>query len=171
MNAVHARAKRGVRTMAPAPAVAALRKANPKLGLAQPLINAKGEYTIEDALHRDAVDFLSRALPPGRRVVWFHCPNGGWRDAKTATMLKAFGVLPGILDLGFFWWDEVPRSSPAIGWIELKAAGGTLSAEQRQFIADVTRLGHRVAPVARNLEQVIAGLDAIGIPGRARVSA
>lgn len=69
----------------------------------------------------------------------FAIPNGGRRDAVTGARLKAEGVRAGVPDLCLPW--------PAGGWhglwIELKAAGGSASPEQRQWIGRLRAAGYR----------------------------
>jgi hypothetical protein len=55
-------------------------------------------------------------------VVMFHCPNGEWRDKRTAAKLKAMGVLPGVADL-IFIWNYSRDSRPLVLFLELKSSG------------------------------------------------
>ena len=58
-------------------------------------------------------------------------PNGGKRDIRTAAMLKAEGVKPGVPDLCL----PVPRGGFHGLYIELKRRkGGTVSKEQQAWI-------------------------------------
>ena len=59
-------------------------------------------------------------------------PNGGKRDIRTAAMLKAEGVKPGVPDICL----PVPRGDCHGLYIELKRRkGGTVSKEQQAWIA------------------------------------
>ena len=55
---------------------------------------------------------------------WTHIPNGGSRNIIEASLLKKMGTLAGVPDL-LFLLDGNNY------WLELKAAGGRLSAAQR----------------------------------------
>lgn len=56
-----------------------------------------------------------------------HVPNGGLRSKREAARLKWQGVLAGAPDI------IVPLPEGRCLWLEVKAAGGALSAEQRAF--------------------------------------
>lgn len=127
----------------------------------------------EDVLHRQVVDFLTVALP--ERVLWFHTPNGGLRDPIVAAQLKALGVLPGVLDLAFFWSEPLfygtgERFIPRVAWLELKSGTGTLSEDQARFITRALFMGHETG-TARTLEEAVNELKRMGVPLRGRVSA
>jgi VRR-NUC domain len=63
-----------------------------------------------------------RTVAPG--VICFHVPNGGYRTKAEAARMKWIGVLSGIPDLVLLGCDGTT-------WlIEVKAGGGSLSAEQ-----------------------------------------
>lgn len=69
----------------------------------------------------------------------FAIPNGGARDAITASQLKAEGVKPGVSDLML----PVPRHERHGLWIEMKKfKGGTESDEQVQWGEDMRRMGY-----------------------------
>lgn len=70
-------------------------------------------------------------------VIWFHVPNGEYRDKRSAAKLKAMGVLPGVPDLVF--------DNGNILYLEIKKPGGVLSAAQRQFKACAERAGRHYA--------------------------
>jgi len=69
----------------------------------------------------------------------FAIPNGGHRHKAVAAKMRAEGVSPGVPDLLL----PVPRNSYAALWIELKRPGGKLSEYQKQWLKDLTVLGHR----------------------------
>lgn len=76
----------------------------------------------------------------------FSIPNGGHRNAKTAALMKAEGVLAGVPDLYLacprFW----PDGSVSHGlFIEMKAKGGRLSQNQKAIISLLRERGYRVA--------------------------
>lgn len=85
----------------------------------------------------------------------FHIPNGGHRAISVAKKMKAEGVKPGVPDLYVPAWKL---------WIEMKRQkGGTLSADQRDWIAylegigDTTIVGRGAEDASR---QVLAFLQA-----------
>jgi hypothetical protein len=75
-----------------------------------------------------------RRTYPGVRI--FAIPNGGHRGAGQGAKLKAEGVQAGVPDLHIPAWSL---------WIEMKRAkGGTVSPEQRDWIAYLEGIGHQV---------------------------
>lgn len=69
----------------------------------------------------------------------FAIPNGGKRHYKTAVDLKAEGVKPGVSDICF----PYPNGTYHGLFIEMKRTkGGTLSDEQKNFIADMQKAGY-----------------------------
>jgi hypothetical protein len=79
---------------------------------------------------RELVCWFRRKWPDVRI---FAIPNGGYRSRATAGRLKAEGVLSGVPDLFVPAWGL---------WIEMKRAkGGSLSAEQKDFIKYLESVG------------------------------
>jgi hypothetical protein len=68
---------------------------------------------------------------PQHRI--FHIPNGGARGIATAHRLKMEGVAKGIPDL------FIPS---LLLWIEMKADGGVLSKEQKDWIEYLRSVGY-----------------------------
>lgn len=69
-------------------------------------------------------------------------PNGGKRDIRTAAMLKAEGVKPGVPDICL----PVPRGGKHGLYIELKRRkGGTVSKEQEAWIRALMEQGYSCA--------------------------
>jgi hypothetical protein len=87
----------------------------------------------ELALHMHVAALLRRAAAPG--VIWFHPANGEKRDKATAHKLQQMGVMPGVSDLVLMipcdTFTKAGFVQPA--FLELKAAGGRLTPEQRDF--------------------------------------
>lgn len=81
--------------------------------------------TPELHLHEAVVQHLEISGSP--EVLWFHCPNGEYRDIATAVRLKRMGVKKGVPDLLFF----TPHGENLA--LELKAKGGRLSEDQHRF--------------------------------------
>ena len=83
----------------------------------------------------------------------FAIPNGGRRDAVTGAGLKAEGVRAGVPDLCL----PVARRGFHGFFIELKASGGSLSPEQRGWIARLRQAGY-AAEVCRGWEAAASRL-------------
>ena len=76
-------------------------------------------------------------------------PNGGKRDIRTAAMLKAEGVKPGVPDVCL----PVPRGDKHGLYIEMKRRkGGTVSAEQLKWLDELMRQGYE-CHVCRGCEE------------------
>lgn len=61
------------------------------------------------------------------RLLMFHVPNGGARNKAEGVQLKAMGVMSGVSDLCLI------RDGRTL-WLELKAEGGMISDEQKEFL-------------------------------------
>jgi len=86
--------------------------------------------------HLEQVRLVSwfRRSYPGVRI--FAVPNGGYRGAGQGAALKAEGVQAGVPDLFVPEW---------LLWVEMKReTGGTVSPEQKDWIAYLESIGHRV---------------------------
>lgn len=116
------------------------------------------EHQIQCAVAR----FLDLALDGIPNCIWWAVPNGGWRDRRTASKLKAEGVKPGVSDIMILWGGRLIC-------IELKTAKGRQSPEQKQWADDATMAGAAYY-VARSVEQVEEFLSTAGLPLRARTS-
>ena len=67
---------------------------------------------------------------------WMHAiPNGGLRDVRTATNLKAEGVKAGVLDI----FLPYPNDKWSGLYLEMKVGKNRLTEEQKEFIAFVQR--------------------------------
>lgn len=67
-------------------------------------------------------------------------PNGGARHIATATKLKAEGVKRGVLDIHL----PVPKKPYHGLWIEMKYGWNQPTKEQKWWIKNLVKLGHRV---------------------------
>ena len=105
--------------------------------------------TPEDALQRSIVDLL-RKVPV--RALWFHVPNGGHRNKRTAARLKSLGVRRGVPDLVFVGFDGVAR------FMELKAAKGSLKGEQKAW-RDACATMNVSFVVVKTLDEAVAHLQ------------
>ncbi len=132
-------------TVPPLLLIAEGRRARPRKA---PLVRPK-----EVSLHKD----VARLLRAHCRAewIWFHCPNGEVRDARTAAKLKAMGVRAGIPDLAL-----VPPFGPT-HWLELKRPGEELSDAQEAFRMWATRHGVPMA-VCSDMGQVLTAFAAWG---------
>lgn len=86
--------------------------------------------------HLEQVRLVSwfRKTYPDTRI--FAVPNGGLRSASQGSALKASGTVAGIPDLFIPSW---------LLWVEMKRAkGGTVSPEQKDWIAYLEGIGHTV---------------------------
>jgi hypothetical protein len=85
----------------------------------------------------------------------FAVPNGGHRHPAVAMKLKATGTVAGVPDLYV----------PALHlWIEMKRAkGGRLSEVQKDWIAYLESIGHRVI-VGHGFEDAMAKVQQLGKP-------
>lgn len=102
--------------------------------------------------HLEQVRFVSwfRRNYPGVRI--FAVPNGGARSGVQGAKLKAEGVVPGVPDLFVPIWNL---------WVEMKRAkGGTLSPDQKDWIAYLEGIGHRCI-VGRGFDDAKAQIEAL----------
>ncbi len=90
---------------------------------------------------------------PGVKV--FAIPNGGHRGASQGANLKAEGVSPGVPDLFVPEW---------LLWVELKREkGGVVSPVQRDWIAYLESIGHKVI-VGRGFEDAKRQIEDVKKP-------
>jgi len=100
----------------------------------------------EDKIQSDCYLWLFNNHPLIRGLC-FHIPNGGYRGAREANKFRAMGVVAGVPDL----FLSIP-SEPYHGlYIEMKTPTGTLSHEQKEMHAKLTKAGYLVI-VCRSLE-------------------
>jgi hypothetical protein len=102
-----------------------------------------GGAILMESEHLQQVRLVSwfRRNYPGVRI--FAIPNGGARSTAQGAALKAEGVSPGVPDLFVPAWGM---------WIEMKReSGGVVSPVQRDWIAYLESIGHKVI-VGRGFE-------------------
>lgn len=92
----------------------------------------------EHAIQVLVVNYLRLVLPPPFLI--YAIPNGGKRDGRTGTILKAEGVLAGIPDLHV----PVARQGYASLYIELKKKGKTATKIQTEMHERLRALGNKV---------------------------
>ena len=97
--------------------------------------------------HQTAL-FAWAALSVGKypQLKWmFAIPNGGLRDIRTATNLKAEGVKAGVPDI-MLPWPNTNERSPSEGYyglfIEMKVGKNKPSKEQEEYIAYLKEAGY-----------------------------
>jgi hypothetical protein len=108
----------------------------------------------EHDLQREVVTRAMALVQMFPHVMDLHAiPNGDWRGWKTASKLKAEGVLPGVPDL----FLPVPRGHWHGFYIELKSAKGAVSKEQWGFL----ERRHQQGYLARIYNHPILAVDGI----------
>ena len=80
---------------------------------------------------------------PKLRKALFSVPNGGTRNKREAVTLKKEGVTAGVSDLIL----AVPNKENAGLFIEMKTPSGTVSKDQKEFLALMKSLGYRTEVV------------------------
>ena len=103
-----------------------------------------------------AIEWIRLAAP---QVLAFHPANGGWRSLREAARFRWIGVVAGIPDI------VVITPGGVAYFIEMKAAGGTLSPAQRHIHETLTALGSPPA-ICRSLDDVRRAFRAWGIETR-----
>lgn len=88
---------------------------------------------------QSAVVSWFRLQYPQYKGCLFAIPNGGDRHPLVAAKLKAEGTLAGVSDLFLM----VPRPGCCGMFIEMKAVGGRLQANQREFQELARRMGYK----------------------------
>ena len=92
--------------------------------------------------HQEQVMLFQWADWALRPNLLYAIPNGGKRDIRTAAMLKAEGVKPGVPDI----FLPVPRGGKHGLYIELKRRrGGTVSREQEAWMRALAEQGYMCA--------------------------
>jgi len=105
--------------------------------------------------HLEQVRLVSwfRKTYPSARI--FAIPNGGGRSMAQGASLKAEGVTAGVPDLyvpAFWLWIEMKRST-----------GGVVSPVQRDWIAYLEGIGHRVI-IGHGFEDARAKIESMKKP-------
>lgn len=113
----------------------------------------------EAAIQTAVKEYLGWCLP--RSIEWTASLAGTNLSLRAATRAKSMGVRKGWPDLQFLFPDGVTR------FIELKAPGGSLSPEQREFRDRCTRIRPDIWAVCRSVEEVAQTLANWGAPLKA----
>jgi len=97
---------------------------------------ARKSTNIHPSEHEEQKGFVTWFRQKFPAVLIFAIPNGEHRSISVGKRLKAEGVMRGVPDL------FIPQFSI---WIEMKrVSGGRLSAEQKEMIQYLRRIGHTV---------------------------
>lgn len=112
----------------------------------------------EELTQKAVKDYLDVAAPG---LLWWAVPNGGMSKGQNGRN-KGMGARAGVPDLHFV------LSGGRIGFIEMKAADGTLSAGQKAFRDTCTAMGLPWA-LCRSVEAVEATLRGWGVHLTGRV--
>lgn len=107
--------------------------------------------TTEAQLQATCMQFAALQYP--KLLIW-HCPNGGFRNAKEAANLKRQGVKAGVCDI------HVDRASNGYHGlkIELKTAKGKLTPAQEAYLRQAHEEGYATA-VCYSLDEFIQVLN------------
>ena len=109
----------------------------------------------EAQLQAAVCQHLERRAIPG--LVWFHVPNSGKREPRSAAILKRLGVKAGVSDLIFV----KPIEGVAYA-LELKAPKGKPTEAQNEFLRAVANAGGHAA-VASSLDVALRLLAMWGL--------
>lgn len=104
----------------------------------------KQVYRYEDDLQKAVAQYLDH-----RGYVWFHPPNGGFRNKREAQKFKEMGVKPGIPDIIIL--------DPQIV-IELKIGKNNLTAAQDKWLNQFGSFGWKIY-ICRSLDEVMEILE------------
>ena len=111
----------------------------------------------EARIQEDVFKYIRAAYPETIGMI-FHVPNGGARDARSASFLTSQGVVPGIPDLFFLWKGKTYT-------IELKTNTGECSCEQKFIHAmhashgQITYIFTTPNDTIKFIETIITGAD------------
>ena len=115
----------------------------------------------EAALQRQVAAYLDRVLHP--HVIWWHAPNGGARDKRTAAMLNRAGVKPGVWHCVVIWPDPFAGGGSRVLGIALKVGRGEISQAQLDWHWIASGAGVSTA-VCRSLADVESALKQFYVP-------
>lgn len=90
-----------------------------------------------------------RSLGAPSEEVLVHIPNGGRRDKRSASILKAMGARAGLPDIFLF----LPRRHHVGLALELKSSAGRLSEEQKTMSITLCLSSHFCWLIASELEE------------------
>lgn len=104
----------------------------------------------------DKLQFLIAQELRKRGILFFHVPNGGYRNAREACKLVAMGVLSGVPDL-ILLLDNAKTI-----FIELKIGKNKRSEKQNKFHSQISKMGFQSHLIQSNsYEDGLLQLDLI----------
>lgn len=118
----------------------------------------------EDQIHTTLVAWLKQIQHQGRNLLFFHSPNGGYRNAQEGAKFKRMGVLAGVSDITLL---EPTKTHHGL-FIELKKNDGRLTQSQKVFLAKASERGYAtavcysVAQAQREVTNYLAGEMEVG---------
>ena len=110
-------------------------------------------HHIESQLQRSCFLYFRYKHPKLARL-FFAVPNGGYRNAREAAIMKAEGVTAGVADALLL----VPRGNFHGLCIEFKTETGRQSEHQKKWQAEVESQGYRYE-IIKNLDTFIALIE------------
>ena len=93
-------------------------------------------------------------------LVWFHCPNGGYRTATEARIMKGLGVKAGVADL-------ILVHDGRFYALELKTKTGKATESQLKFITH-WQLAGGIGYIAHGLDDAVQWLESNGLLRRSK---
>ncbi|UMO89366.1 VRR-NUC domain-containing protein [Pectobacterium sp. PL64] len=101
------------------------------------------------------IEWADKTVIDGVRIgdYLLHIPNEGKRGPKAARDAKRLGVRAGVPDL----FLALPRGGYAGLWIEMKAKGGKLSAQQEIWLKKMSSVGYK-AEVCFGYDHAVHGI-------------
>ncbi|RZJ91870.1 MAG: hypothetical protein EOO20_03780 [Chryseobacterium sp.] len=100
----------------------------------------------EGKIQQTAITYIRNKYPDFYGVIW-HCPNGGFRDSITASIMTGQGLTRGIQDLHFVWGGKLYL-------IEVKTEKGEVSTAQKVVHAQHDKQGFKTY-IFKSSEQII----------------
>jgi hypothetical protein len=109
----------------------------------------------EESIHKLTLRHIEEhpKLKPFKKLV-LHFPNEGKRSKRYGALMKALGMRKGASDL----FIAVPRHGFGGAWIELKSIDGTISPEQKDFLADMAEQNFFIA-VCWSIQEAIDTIE------------
>lgn len=86
-------------------------------------------------MNEDRLQFLIAEELRKRKILFFHVPNGGYRNTREACKLVAMGVLSGVSDLVLLF------DNAKTVFIELKINKNKRSEKQEKFHEQISKMG------------------------------
>lgn len=107
----------------------------------------------ESELQRSCVKWFRYSYPQFKKLL-FAVPNGGFRNVREASIMKAEGVVAGVSDLILL----LPRKDHHALCIEMKTEKGRQSDNQKEFEDAVVEQGYKYI-VCRSFDEFMEEID------------